>query len=79
MIYVNYLVKIDGSLKDALATAWEVNFSTGLKPDSIDWDGRAIAFNAIDARSVVLGSLSLKAYVQRHEIKPVLSDAEESD
>lgn len=79
MIWINYHVRVDGSLKDALGTAWEVNFSAGLTPSSIDYDGRVFSFDATDARSVVLGTLSLKAYAQRHEIKAVLSDAEESD
>lgn len=79
MIYINYHVKIDGSLKDALATAYDIYLSTGIEPDAIDYDNMALNFNASDARSVWMGSLSPKVYVQRHEIKPVLSDSEESD
>ena len=79
MIWINYHVKIDGSLKDAIITAYDVLLSTGIVPNSIDYDGRAFSFHVVDARSVFMGSLSPKAYAERHEIKPVLSDSEDGD
>lgn len=79
MIVINYHVPIQTGLKDALDTAYDIYLSTGIKPDSIDYDGRAFSFHVVDARSVFMGSLSPKAYAERHEIKPVLSDSEDGD
>lgn len=79
MIVINYHVPISGTLKDALATAYDIYLSTGIKPDSVDYDDIALNFHERDALSVRMGDLSVKDYVARHEVKPVLSDAEESD
>lgn len=79
MIVINYHVPIQTGLKDALATAYDIYLSTGIKPDSVDYDDIALNFHERDALSVRMGDLSVKDYVARHEIKPVLSDSEESD
>ena len=79
MIYINYHVKIDGSLNDALETAYDIYLNSGLEPDSIDYDGVALAFDERDAMLVTMNYMTASEYAKRHEIKPVLSDSEESD
>lgn len=79
MIVINYHVPIQTGLKDALDTAYDIYQSTGIKPDAIDYDNMALNFNETDALFVRMGKLSPKDYIAQHEVKPVLSDSEESD
>ena len=79
MIVINYHVPIAGTLKDAITTAFDIYLSSGIKPDAIDYDAMALNFDVKDALYVRMGDLSPAEYLARHVVKPVLSDAEESD
>jgi len=79
MIVINYHVPIQTGLKDALATAYDIYLSTGIKPDSVDYDDIVLNFHELDALSVRRGKLSPKGYISRHEVKPVLSEEEDGD
>ena len=79
MIVINYHVPIAGTLKDALATAYDIYLSSGIKPDAIDYDAMALNFDAKDALSVRMGDLSPTDYISRHEVRPVLSEEEDGD
>lgn len=79
MIVINYHVPVQTGLKDALATAYDIYLSTGIKPDSVDYDDIALNFHERDALSVRMGDLSPTDYISRHEVKPVLSEEEDGD
>ena len=64
---INYHVATD-TLKEALATAYDVYSTCGLVPDSIDLkdDETMVAFNAEDALFVRKGEMTEKEYADNH-------------
>lgn len=62
---INYHVATD-SLKDALATAYDIYLSSGLKPDSIDDGELSLGFDELDALQVRKGAMTERAYAEKH-------------